>query len=330
MATNGITNPAQRDDQVPADALVSRVDGEPLRSAIDGSILTSRRSEASAAPQEQVKPVLSARDTEVVEHVLGMRTGYVLDFSDRTFDNFIAAEIGIDATAPRFSVNGGSKARRLRAIIQEQPPAKLGHLLRAFMEYRDNPAHREHVEVLDDEWRHAYAAIVQKLELSDPAVEERIQTDPPAVAIDASSWTGRRTVRQQTLVIRQLVPLALEEIDQLANLIESKRFNDDETADEIRCLRELHSALGELLNMVNRGELTREAVAAIEVRRQQLLAIAQRGAKMFVVAPVLAAGLVQVISFLNGVAVDSTLVAAALSMTAGPEVAAAIHSKIKR
>lgn len=269
---------------------------------------------------------------EVVEHVLGMRTGYVLDFSDRTFDNFIAEEIRIDASAPRYSVDGGSKARRLRAIMREEDdPQRLARLLTAFIKYRDSPAHKSQLEILDDEWRQAYAAIVQKLELTRQAVSDHgVDNEPSAAAIDASKWTGRRTVRQQTLVIRQLVPLALDEIDQLASLLESKRYNDEESADEIRCLRELHTALGELLAMVERGKLSREAVAALEARRLQILDMAQKGAKMFVVAPVLAAGLVQVLSFLNGVAVDTTLIAAALSVTAGPDVAAAIHSKIKR
>lgn len=54
---------------------------------------------------------------EVVERVLNMKGGYVLDFSDRTFDEFIAYEVGVDATAPRFSDDRGTKARRLRRIL---------------------------------------------------------------------------------------------------------------------------------------------------------------------------------------------------------------------
>lgn len=43
------------------------------------------------------KPIISPTDMQVVERVLGMKGGYVLDFSDRTFDEFLAHEIGVDA-----------------------------------------------------------------------------------------------------------------------------------------------------------------------------------------------------------------------------------------
>jgi hypothetical protein len=72
---------------------------------------------ADVPDAEMPNPLLGPTEMQVVERVLNMRTGYVLDFSDRTFDEFVAHEVGVDATAPRFSVDGGSKARRLRRII---------------------------------------------------------------------------------------------------------------------------------------------------------------------------------------------------------------------
>src|SRR3546814_7094824 len=82
-----------------------------------------------------------------------MRSGYVLDLDNREFDDFIAHEVGIDATAPRYSTDGNSKAKRLRRILHSLPAAQQAKLLRAFLEYRDSPARPETVGLLDDEWR---------------------------------------------------------------------------------------------------------------------------------------------------------------------------------
>ena len=202
---------------------------------------------------------------QVVERVLNMRTGYALDFSDRTFDEFVAHAVGVDATAPRFTVDGTSKARRLRRIIPTLSAGRQAKLLRAFMVYRDSPAREGRVDLLDEEWRRAYEAVVRGL-------EGRVQQADQVYA--ASSWTGRRTLREQVAIVREVGPVALRELDALADAIEAKRFNDPFTADAVRCLRELHRQLGELLDAVDRGALTREAVEAIERNRVRLVTLA--------------------------------------------------------
>src|SRR3546814_5654065 len=98
-------------------------------------------------------PLIGPADMQVVELVLDMRSGYVLDLNNREFDDFIAHEVGIDATAPRYSTDGNSKAKRLRRILHSLPAAQQAKLLRAFLEYRDSPARPETVGLLDDEWR---------------------------------------------------------------------------------------------------------------------------------------------------------------------------------
>lgn len=51
-----------------------------------------------------------------LEHLFGMQTGYVLDFSDATFRDFIQTSIGIDVDEKYI----GSKARRLRQLWQHE------------------------------------------------------------------------------------------------------------------------------------------------------------------------------------------------------------------
>jgi hypothetical protein len=46
--------------------------------------------------------------------LLGMGSGYVLNFSDRTFQEFVFDCVGIDMYAPGMDGGGSSKVKRLR------------------------------------------------------------------------------------------------------------------------------------------------------------------------------------------------------------------------
>ena len=255
-------------------------------------------------------PLISPTEMQVVERVLGMRSGYVLDFSDRTFDDFIAHEVGIEATAPRYSVDGGSKARRLRRILPSLSGGQLAKLLRALMKYRDSPAREGRIDRLDDEWRQSYDKIIHGL-------EQQVVVADSAYA--SSSWTGRRTIREQVAIVRGLAPVALREVDELATLVESKRFNDPVTGDAIQCLRDLHQQLGELISAIDRGSMTRQAVDEIEVNRQRLGHYLKEGAKLTMVAPTMTYGIMHVLAWISGIPIDSTLVSTVFGSIVGAD-----------
>ncbi len=71
-----------------------------------------------------------------------MQSGYVLDFSDRTFGDFFCTEVGIDPDSPAearlFAAYGPSKAKRLRSFIARAQPKSVARALRALWEYREN------------------------------------------------------------------------------------------------------------------------------------------------------------------------------------------------
>lgn len=263
------------------------------------------------------KPLISPGDMHVVERVLNMSSGYVLDFSDRTFDEFIAHEISIDATAPRYSVDGGSKAKRLRQILQSLLSGQQAQLLKALLEYRDNPA-RGSVTLLDDEWRDAYNELIRHL-------KQKVADADNTYA--ASAWTGRRTIREQVAIVRGVAPVALREIDELASIIERKRFNDPITADAVRCLRELHDQLGELIAAIDRGSMTRQAVEAIERNRQKLLHHIKEGAKLAVVAPAMTFGIMHILAWVTGVPIDTTLVSTVFGAIVGADALQSFSKK---
>jgi hypothetical protein len=64
-----------------------------------------------------------------IETALGMGSGYVLDFSNRTFGEFIASSIGIDIYAGQYSDSGSSKANHLRCFFERASDYQIGCLL---------------------------------------------------------------------------------------------------------------------------------------------------------------------------------------------------------
>jgi hypothetical protein len=78
---------------------------------------------------------ISGLDLRVVENVLEMGGGYVLDFTDRTFAEFFA-EHGIEINHLRYTTAGTSKAKRLRTFLKGTPPPLTGRVLAALLQHR--------------------------------------------------------------------------------------------------------------------------------------------------------------------------------------------------
>jgi phosphatidylserine/phosphatidylglycerophosphate/cardiolipin synthase-like enzyme len=70
-----------------------------------------------------------------LEDFFGMGSGYVLDFSDRTFQEFILEYTGIDIYEDRYNYASGSKANRLRAFWTKEPNNIVGKLIFGLLEY---------------------------------------------------------------------------------------------------------------------------------------------------------------------------------------------------
>jgi len=90
-------------------------------------------------------PSIRSIDMSLVDGLFGMGGGYVLDFSDRTFSVFFS-EIGIDIGAPRFSIEGTSKAKRLRCLLRSSEPNVSVKVLLSLWEYRETQRRRQRQE----------------------------------------------------------------------------------------------------------------------------------------------------------------------------------------
>ena len=73
-----------------------------------------------------------------LEKFFGMPTGYVLDFSNRTFSNFILENTGLEIYDTKSEYNGDSKANSLRAFWKEESNYIVGILILAFLEHLEN------------------------------------------------------------------------------------------------------------------------------------------------------------------------------------------------
>jgi len=69
------------------------------------------------------------------EKLFGMSSGYVLDFSDRTFQEFIADSIKVDIYDEKYNHSSGSKANRLRGYWLTESNYNIGKLLEKLLEY---------------------------------------------------------------------------------------------------------------------------------------------------------------------------------------------------
>jgi len=74
-------------------------------------------------------------EKETIENFLAMKSGYVMDFSDRTFQEFIGSVTGLDIKEEKYNYHTGSKANRLRAFLKSESNYVVGQLLKAFLDY---------------------------------------------------------------------------------------------------------------------------------------------------------------------------------------------------
>ena len=78
---------------------------------------------------------LTYSEKRQLEDFLCMGGGFVLDFSDRTFDEFVRDAVNIDIYGGKYEDNGTSKAKHLRCFWEKEDDPLVGRLLKALVEY---------------------------------------------------------------------------------------------------------------------------------------------------------------------------------------------------
>jgi len=110
---------------------------------------------------------LSSVDKKVLETLLGMSGGYVLDFTNATYQDFFK-DFGVDIYAKKYAMYGDSKAKRLRAFFQVEENILVGKVINALLDYVSaiNP------EEAGGDVEEKHYAIVKKLLGNTPASTE--------------------------------------------------------------------------------------------------------------------------------------------------------------
>ena len=73
-------------------------------------------------------------EKQKLEREFGMSSGYVLDFSNRTFEEFFREVVGIEIYDTRFDYGSGSKANRMRAFWNKASDDQLRTLFNGILE----------------------------------------------------------------------------------------------------------------------------------------------------------------------------------------------------
>ncbi len=78
--------------------------------------------------------IIKESDKPILESLFGMQGGYVLDFSNRTFQSFFWNNFKININDQKYSTYGDSKAKRLRAFWDTENNIVVGKVILELIE----------------------------------------------------------------------------------------------------------------------------------------------------------------------------------------------------
>ncbi len=121
---------------------------------------------------------LSIVERRQLETLFDMGGGYVLDFSNRTFEEFVADSVGIEVYDDKYHYGSGSKANRLRGFWKLESNELVGKLIRDLVEYAEIV-----IKDIDTDLANACRAIADRLQAAP-----KTPASPPTRPI----WAARR------------------------------------------------------------------------------------------------------------------------------------------
>jgi hypothetical protein len=137
---------------------------------------------------------LTPKERRALEAFLGMNTGYVLNFSDRTFALFFDEEVGRDIDDPRFRIQSGSKAWRMRSFWDQEDNWVVAKCLTALLaKARDDdwPA------ILDERLVAPYQAVLARISEGQPVADlAAIAAESDEPDFDAVAKAAREAIEK--------------------------------------------------------------------------------------------------------------------------------------
>lgn len=111
-----------------------------------------------------------------LERLLEMGGGYVLNFTNRTFREFVSDSTGLDIYSEKYKYQSGSKTNRLRAFWSREPNHVAGKLIADLLNYCREYSDTPDKQSLYDDCRR---------------IAERLQQDAPVQELEAISPNSR-------------------------------------------------------------------------------------------------------------------------------------------
>ncbi len=112
---------------------------------------------------------LLAEERRVLEEFLGMSGGYVLNFSDRTFGEFVLESVDLDIHSDKYTADGTSKAKKLRSFWKTEADYTVGELLLALIDHSASIGERQHQQ--DDPLAEKCRKIASRLLAGGPSLK---------------------------------------------------------------------------------------------------------------------------------------------------------------
>lgn len=130
---------------------------------------------------------IRSMDMPILDRVFAMDRGYVLDFTNRAFADFFRDELRVNIDHPRWTVQGTSKAKRLRHYLRQADGKTVLATLNALWEYRESSKMVNGYPELDDAVRAAFFRIIERFEGPPPhQVPPRGSVSPIAEGVASS------------------------------------------------------------------------------------------------------------------------------------------------
>lgn len=104
---------------------------------------------------------LNSIEKRKLERLLCMEGGYVLNFSDRTFNEFFEEHTGLDIDGAKYRGRGSSKANRLRSFWTIESNYMVGRVIGALIDYAAEEKRLPDDSVLVDQCRRIVVRLAQ-------------------------------------------------------------------------------------------------------------------------------------------------------------------------
>lgn len=146
---------------------------------------------------------IAAIDMRVIDQLFEMGSGYVLDFSDRTFAEFFETELGVDIDDPRYYAEGNSKAKRLRYFLKVSDANTRIRVLSALWEHRKAYHLMRRIQETVPNAEDQFRALLQRLGRN---TEQAHAHAPPVQQVPAVNINLYHALKGRLLQISGLAP----------------------------------------------------------------------------------------------------------------------------